>query len=427
MEAVSPILQRTLLHRRLPLAAVIAWRYMLGQRSQMLSSTALAALVATTLGVTAMVVAMALMTGYTEDLQRKLIGLQGEVVASPLERDGFENRREALAQAAEIPGVARIGRVSYGEGSLSSPAVPEGQSVVLRGVECHEARFNLESWDLCAAGNAGCAEVDEAGIPGVLLGEELARRLAAQKGDVLRLVVLRLGGRRVRFHYRSIRMCGSFSTGFAEFDARWILLDREVLVAAQGGEAGFDVLEFKLADPAATERIAAAIEELLGAEWMVQRWQHLNRDLFAALQLQEALLFLVLGLIVIVSTFNVASTLMILVRERMRDIGLLGALGLTPRRLWWSFATYGLLLGALGTLLGVALGSGVAWVITEFELVRFGPEVAAIYFIDSVPFRVEVTDLAAIVTFALAVTLVACPLPASRAARVRPATALRDE
>ncbi|MCP4658807.1 MAG: ABC transporter permease [bacterium] len=420
-------MHRTLLHRRLPLPAVIAWRYMLGQRSRMLSSTALAALVATTLGVTAMVIAMALMTGYTEDLQRKLIGLQGEVVAYPLDRDGFENSREALGRTAEIPGVVRIGRVSYGEGSLSSPAVSEGQSVVLRGVECQEVRFNQDSWDVCALGNLGCSEVDEEGIPGALLGEELARRLAVEEGDVLRLVVLRLGGPRTRFHYRSIRMCDSFSTGFAEFDARWILLDRDVLVAAQGGETGYDVLEFKLADPAATEGIAASIEELLGAEWRVERWQHLNRDLFAALQLQETLLFLVLGLIVIVSTFNVASTLMILVRERMRDIGLLGALGLTPRRLWWSFATYGMLLGALGTLLGALLGSSVAWVITEFELVRFGPEVAAIYFIDSVPFRVEVTDLAAIVTFALAVTLVACSLPASRAARVRPATALRDE
>ena len=114
-------------------------------------------------------------------------------------------------------------------------------------------------------------------------------------------------------------------------------------------------------------------------------------------------------------------------RERMRDVGVLGALGLTPRRLWWIFAFYGLSLGALGILPGVLLGAGVAWVVTEFELVSFGPEVAAVYFIESVPFRVEAADVAAIVAFSLAVTFLACSLPALRAARVRPPVALRDE
>ena len=128
-----------------------------------------------------------------------------------------------------------------------------------------------------------------------------------------------------------------------------------------------------------------------------------------------------------VSTFNVASTLVILVRERQRDIGVLGSLGLSPRELWWIFAFYGLSLGGLGTLAGVLVGGGAAWLITELELVRFDPEIAAIYFIDSVPFRVELSDVLAIVSFSLAFTLLACSLPAFRAARIRPSVALRDE
>ena len=137
---MAPVGRRTVLERRLPLAWIVAWRYIRavrssGQPSQMLSSTALAALFATSLGVTAMVIAMSLMTGYTDDLQRKLIGLQGEVIASPLTADAFEDGREALERARAIPGVVRMGRVAYGEGSLSSPALPEGVSVVLRGVE----------------------------------------------------------------------------------------------------------------------------------------------------------------------------------------------------------------------------------------------------------------------------------------------------
>jgi lipoprotein-releasing system permease protein len=143
--------------------------------------------------------------------------------------------------------------------------------------------------------------------------------------------------------------------------------------------------------------------------------------------LQQIALFLVLGLIVLVSTFNVASTLVVLVRERMRDIGLLGALGLAPGSLRLIFLLYGGFLGGLGTLLGVAFGWGVSWVLTTFELIRFDSEVAAIYFIRSVPFRVEPEDLLAVVGFALLVTLLACLVPAWRAARIDPSSALRYE
>ncbi len=414
---------RRLLHRRLPLPGAIAWRYMLGERSQMLSSTAAAALIATTVGVTAMVIAMALMTGYTENLQRKLIGLQGEILAAP-PADGSPADDGALARARGLPGVAGVGRVAFGQGSLRGPGLPEGASVVLRGIDPGgEPDAAVASEE--QAPRARLAP-DEHGLAGVLLGAELHRQLAVEDGDVLRLVVLEIGPRRPRFRYRSVRVAGSFTTGFAEFDARWVLLDRGVLARARGGE-GFDFMELRLEESADDDEVAAQLEETLGPGWRIYRWQALNRQLFAALELQEAVLFLVLGLIVVVSTFNVASTLVILVRERMRDIGVLGSLGLTPRQLWWTFTVYGLGLGAAGTLLGVTLGAGTAWLITELELVRFDPEVAAIYFIDSVPFTVELTDVAAIVAFALAATLLACSLPALRAARLAPSEALRDE
>jgi len=160
---------------------------------------------------------------------------------------------------------------------------------------------------------------------------------------------------------------------------------------------------------------------------MVTDWQELNRELFTALRMQQIALFFVLGLIVLVSNFNVASSLVVLVRERLREIGVLASLGLTPARLRRLFLWYGGALGLTGTTAGVGLGGLIAWVLTEFELIRFDPEVAAIYFICSVPFRVRPTEVAAVVLFTLAVTMAACWLPARRAARVRPAVALRHE
>lgn len=420
---------------RLALPWLIAWRYLRGERSQILSSTALAALAATTLGVMAMTIAMALMSGYTQALERKLIGLQGDLVVSPLISGSLDSGQRILRDAA-IPGVDFIGRVAYGEGSISSAAMPDGLSVILRGVEAGSVPplVQIEPVEIepvqiepqAAAGSSTALDLASAdGVPGVIVGKELMRRLEVEAGDTVRLVVLDLGGDRPRFRYRSAQVRGAFTTGFAEFDASWALLDREMLLAVRGRDSGIDVLEVKLAADADRSSVVAQVETALGGDWHVQRWESLNKELFAALALQEALLFFVLGLIVVVSTFNTASTLVILVRERLPDIGVLASLGLEPRQLFSVFLAYGSGLGLAGILSGVTLGSLVSWTITEFELVRFDPEVAAVYFIDSVPFITEARDVLAIVAFSSLVTVLACSIPASRAASLQPAHALR--
>jgi lipoprotein-releasing system permease protein len=400
-----------------PLSWVIAWRFLRGHRSSLLDGTARAALLATALGVTAMVIAMALMTGYREDLQGKLVRGNAAVIAYPVGTEGSKLSPDRERKLRAIPGVERIGRVAYGQGSLSSDASPSGIEVILRGVEAGGGQLT-----------ASAAQLREAdGIPGAVLGEDLARKLKVRTGGVLRLVALGFQDGRPRFRYQSIRVSGTFSTGFAEFDRTWVLLERTRVERLMGGEAAVDLLEFTVADPAEAPRIAEAANRVLEPDFVVTDWQQLNRELFTALKLQQAALFLVLGLIVLVSTFNVASTVVVLVRERMRDIGLLGALGLRPGRLRAIFLLYAAFLGGLGTLLGVALGCGTSWVLTRFELIRFDPDVAAIYFIRSVTFRVELGDVLAVVGFAFGVTLLAGFFPAWRAARVEPSSALRYE
>lgn len=423
-----------------PLTWIVAWRFLRGPRSRLLDGTARAALLATALGVTAMVIAMALMTGYREDVQGKLIAGNAAIVAYPLAAEG-PLPPETLRRVAAIPGVVEVGRVAYGQGSLAGGAAPQGVEVVLRGVEPRGG----------GAGDPGLLTArpeqlrpPRDGIPGAVLGEDLARKLGvrsaaleppaggpqpggAQAGDVLRLVALGFEDGRPRFRYQSLRVTGTFASGFAEFDRSWVVLDRRLVEELMGAEAASDLVELRVADPAAAPRLAEEVRRVLGPSYLVTDWQEFNHELFAALKLQQAALFVVLGMIVLVSTFNVASTLVVLVRERMRDLGVLAALGLPPGRLRGVFLAYGGVLGAVGTLVGVAVGGGASWVLTRFELIRFDAEVAAIYFIRSVPFRVRATDLLAIVVFALVVTLVACFVPAWRAARIDPSSALRYE
>jgi lipoprotein-releasing system permease protein len=421
---------------RAPLPLAIAWRYLRGSGSQLLSGTARAAIAATTIGVAAMVIAMALMSGYRQDLQRKLIGGNAAVVVYPL--GGEELQPATAARLAQLAGVLGVSAVSYGQGTIASAPTPQGLEVTVRGVEpsaaSTAATAATDASEPAAASLAqalathgpAAAASGAAGPPWVALGADLAERLRIEVGAPLRLTVLAFREGRPRFSYATVRYAGSFHTGFSEFDRSWVVVDQSRL-AATLGDLGGALWELRIADPARAPEVATAAEQLLGEHFLVSDWQDLNRELFAALAVQQWALFLMLGLIVLVSTFNVASTLVVLVRERRREIGVLAAMGFRPAALRRLFVLYGTVLGGIGIFLGVAGGGLAAWLLDTFRWIRFDAEVAAIYFISSVPFRLQARDLAAIVAFALVINGMACWIPAWRAARLDPAAALRYE
>lgn len=401
-----------------PLPWELAWRFLRGQRSRLLAGTARAAFAATALGVTALVIAMALMTGYQEELERKLSGGGGAVLAIPVGLGPGEAGPAAVEALRSRADVARVRAVVLGQGALTSAVDPEGLEVTVRGVDPGPGPLGATEEQL---------RVGEDGVPGAVLGTELARALGVGEGDVVRLVAVGFDGGRPRFRYQSLRCTGTFTSGLAEFDGAWLLLPRTLAARLFGPDRGATMYEIEPRRLAEAPVIAAAVEEALGSAYLVTNWLELNRPLFDALRLQKLFLFLVLGLIVLVSTFHVASTLMVAVRERMRDLGVLQALGMTRQTLWRSFVLYGGLLGASGVAAGVLVGGSAAWVLDYFKVIHFDAEVAAIYFIDSVRFHVRALDVVLIVVFALGVNLLTCALPAWRAARVDPSAALRYE
>jgi lipoprotein-releasing system permease protein len=410
------------------LALEVALRYVKSRPSRLISSVSLLSLCGIALGVAALVVAMGLLSGYRTEIREKLIGGNVEMVVFPL--SGQEADPQALARRlAAVPRVRATASVIYQSGLALSAAAPEGADAVLKGVDPAAERrvsgieaYLPEAERLLSPGGAGV-------LTGVAIGKELARRLDVREGDEITLAVPDAAQGGLRFAPRTgrFRVSRVFQTNFYEYDSEWVFLDREVLRRLSRMEGSANVIEVKLDSIENVEEARLAVEAAAGKGFSVSDWRSMNSGLFSALAIQQTTLFLVIGLIVAVSTFNVVSTLVMTVQEKKRDIAVLSVLGAEPRFFSRVFLLLGGLLGGAGVAAGIVFGVLICWAVTEFRLLSFPPGVAEIYFVSFIPFRVRIADLGAIVAFSAAAILLASWVPARRAPRTNIAEALRYE
>ncbi|HEX4440494.1 MAG TPA: ABC transporter permease [Thermoanaerobaculia bacterium] len=411
------------------LALEVALRYLRSRPSRLVSTVSLLSIGGIALGVAALVVAMGLLSGYRTEIREKLIGANAAVVVFPMIPGGDPDPAALERRIAAVPGVRASAPVVYDAGVIASAASPDGADAVLKGIDpAAEARVSdLSTYlpDAAAAVTRGAPGVP----PGVAVGAELARRLDVKPGDPVTVSVPDASGKPGRFAPRAgrFRVTRIFRTNFAEYDSEWVFVDREELRRLAGMQGEANVVEVRLASLDDTERAAAAIGRAAGNGYSVSDWRSMNGGLFSALVIQQTTLFLLIGLIVAVSTFNVVATLVMTVREKRRDMGVLATLGAEPRFFSRVFLALGTLLGAAGVTAGVAFGVLVCVAATRFRLLSFPPGVAEIYFVSYIPFLVRLRDLAAIVGFSAVVIALASWVPARRAARLDIADALRYE
>jgi lipoprotein-releasing system permease protein len=381
------------------------------------------------LGVAALVVAMGLLSGYRTEIREKLIGANAEVVVFPMIAGGDRDPSGLERRLAKVPRVRATAAVIYQTGVATSAAASDGADAVLKGIDPAAERrvSDLDAYlpDAPRAVTRGSADA----LPQVAIGSELARRLDVREGDPIILSVPDNSGGERRFVPRSgrFRVGRVFKTNFYEYDSEWVFVDREELRRLSRMEGRANVIEVRLDSIRDTESAARAVGSAAGNGYSVSDWRSMNGGLFAALVIQQTTLFLVIGLIVAVSTFNVVATLVMTVQEKKRDIGVLTVLGAEPGFFPRVFLTLGALLGGAGVIVGVAFGALVCWATTHFRLLSFPPGVAEIYFVSYVPFLVRAPDIAAIMGFSAIAILIASWVPARRAARIDISDALRYE
>jgi len=410
------------------LAFEVALRYLKSRPSKLISSVSLLSLCGIALGVAALVVAMGLLSGYRSEIREKLIGANVEMVVFPL--SGESDDPAALQRRlAAVPRVRATAPVIYQSGLALSAATPEGADAVLKGVD-PDAERRVSAIEGYLPGAERLLSPGAPGEPpGAAIGKELARRLDVREGDEITLAVpdnapggLRFAPRTGRFRVNRV-----FQTNFYEYDSEWVFLDREALRALARMEGSANVIEVKLDSIERIEEARRSVEAAAGKGFSVSDWRSMNSGLFSALAIQQTTLFLVIGLIVAVSTFNVVSTLVMTVQEKKRDIAVISVMGAEPAFFSRVFLILGGLLGGAGVAAGILFGSLICWAVTAFRLLSFPPGVAEIYFVSFIPFRVRPADLAAIVAFSAAAILLASWVPARRAPRTDIAEALRYE
>ncbi len=402
----------------------LARRFLGGRKGGLLGTVSALAFSGVALGIAALVVAMGLMSGYRGELATKLAGTNAEVLVVPEEGPSEAEMQRTLSA---LPGVAAVAPTAFAQGLLVSPSVPGGVDAVLKALDLPAG---LETTRLLGQvpGLAGKL-APRAGEPTrALLGSGLASRLGVREGETILLetATVSLSKGIVPPRRTPLVVAAVVETGFSEVDDGWAVLPREAFLAVAPPDAKEGLWELRLKTPLeADATVAAARKALPGAT--VMDWRALNRDLFAALAVQQTLLFVALVLIVAVACGTVVSSVVVLIAARTRDIGLLSALGATPAVVSGTFRRAGLLIGASGILAGTLFGLVTCAVLTATRAIRFPPEIAKIYYIGWMPFRPEPLHVLGISAAALLLVLLAAYLPARRAARLAPAEALRYE
>ena len=436
----------------------VATRYLRAKRRQafigIITGISIAGVAA---GVASLVIALAINNGFRQDLQQRLLGSTSHVNLLRVESDGISSWRQLMGRLAKTPHVLAAAPAIYEQVLISRG--PRARGAVLKGmIPTYEKKVSdlLNSVQIGSAAalereggepsatpggagkDAGLASSGQptsslegvrervASMPPIILGKDMAADLGATVGSIV--LVTSPQGELTPFgmvpKYLRFRVVGIFSSGFYDYDSSWAFTRLSDAQRLFGLGDLISVLEFKVDDIYKAGEVARALELAAGRGFMATSWMEQNKALFRALRLERVVTFITIGLIVFVAALNILISLTMMVMEKTKDIAVLMSMGTRKSQVGRLFVVQGVLIGLVGTAIGLVVGYVLSWAGGYYHFISLSPEV---YSIDYVPFAPRVVDGLLVALVSIGVSFIATLYPSWSAARILPAEALRYE
>jgi len=416
-------------------------------------------------GVASLIVALAINNGFRQDLQQRLLGSTSHVSLLRVQSDGIKDWAAVLDRLSRQPHVIAAAPAIYEQVLISRG--PRARGAVLKGmIPSYERRVSdllgtvkigsaqpLEADDGASASSAAGVATNSvssdpttsqdaapkpapddlsavqqrvAAMPPIILGKDMADELGATVGSVV--LVTSPQGELTPFgmvpKYSRFRVVGIFNSGFFDYDTSWAFTRLSDAQRLFGLGDLISVIQFKLDDIYQADAVARTLEQAAGPGFMATSWMEQNKALFRALRLERLVTFITIGLIVFVAALNILISLTMMVMEKTKDIAVLLSMGTRKSQIRQLFVAQGVLIGLIGTAIGLVLGYALSWVGAHYHLISLAPEV---YSIDYVPFAPRVIDGIIVALVAIGISFIATMYPSWSAARILPAEALRYE
>ena len=395
------------------------------------------------LGVMALIVVIAVMSGFSKDLRDKILGTNSHVVVSNMNRAMVENYDGILKKVRSVKGVIAAAPFIMNQVMLINGDRVSG--IVVRGIDPEKEETVSDLGKNMVSGTVSDLKTkssfsgeikgrEKKNRAGIILGKELLRRLGVGVGDIVSMVspVSRVTPVGLIPRMKLFKVVGVFESGMYEYDANlsFILLkSAQKFFSMKNGVSGIEV---RVADIEQAGNIASVIQKELGFPYLVRDWMRMNRNLFSALKLEKIVMFIILILIIFVAAFNIVSTLFMLVMEKAKEIAILKSMGASCSSIMKIYSYQGLVIGLVGTFLGCAAGFVIVPNLNEivgsiesiFGIVAFPSDV---YYLDRLPSKIQYMDSFLIIIFSVVICLVASLYPAWRASKLDLVDGLRYE
>ena len=404
----------------------VAWRYLRAKRqTKFISIITVISIVGVMVGVMALVVVLGVMNGFEQEIHKRIIGINAHVILLRYGNDPIRDYRSVTERVAAAPGVAAASPFTYSKAVIRGPGGSDG--VVVRGID-----VALESDVTDFEANAEPAIESLTAPPGatplMVLGDELAERIRATVGDTVAISSpfdYRVTPMGLMPSIQAFEVAALYNSGMFEYDQLLVYIDLPNAQSLFRMGDGVTGVSARIDDPYEAPAVARSVVESFGGfPYRANNWIELNRNLFTWMRTEKKVMFWILSLIIMVAAFNIASTLIMVVMEKTKDIGIMKSMGAGAASILRIFVFEGLVIGFFGTVLGLAGGWVLATLIDRYQFVTLPGDV---YPIETLPVQMRPFDFVIVAAAAIAISFAAAIYPAWKASRLEPVEAIRRE